>query len=266
MEGHIINSDMYESLINVGYFEAPHGRTVTPHRIPLGSEYIEILTGGKIFFEANGQDNVYGKGAVFWHLSKEMTIHRTPPDDPYRCLVLAFKVKLRNRVLPRVTRWHDEQSAVDFSQEAQRCFHDNSYDRDVLGKYLYNRVFWEAYCYTRRKDTPDYPLPVKRAMAIIDELPAGEFPVSYLAQRAGVSEPYLFALFKKYLYISPHQYILNRRLQKAKTMLAGSEQSIKEIAFECGFFNLECFYRAFKKNCGFTPADYRRRHSPYALQ
>ncbi len=265
MEDNIINPEMYERLVNVGYFEAPHGRTITSYPIPPATEYIEILTGGKVFFEVNGQEQLFSKGAIFWHLSKEMTIHNTPPDDPYRCLVLAFRVKARKRVLPRVTKWHDEQSAIDFSQEALHCFHDNSYDRSVLGRYLYNRVFWEAYCYTLRKDTPDYPLPVKRAMAVIDELADGDFPVSDLAERAGISEPYLFALFKKHLNISPHQYILNRRLQKARTLLAGSEQSIKEIAFECGFFNLECFYRAFKKNCGFTPADYRKRHSPYAL-
>jgi AraC-like DNA-binding protein len=266
MEDYTAAPEMFERLVNVGYYEAPAGRTITPVAIPPGTEYIEILTGGKVSFEVNGQDQVYGKGAIFWHLSEEITIHRTPPDDPYRCLVLVFKIKCRKRILPRVTQWHDEQSAVDFAREAQRCFHDNSYDREVLGKYLYNRVFWEAYCYTRRKGTPDYPLPVKRAMAIIDDLPSGDFPVGELAVRAGVSEPYLFALFKKYLYISPHQYILNRRLQKARTMLAGSEQSIKEIAFECGFFNLECFYRAFKKNCKFTPAAYRKLHSPYSLQ
>lgn len=260
-----INQDIYNSLISVGYYVAPGDKKIPSVTIPAESEYIEIITGGKVFFEVNNEEQVFSKGAVFWHLSGESTIHRTPPDDPYRCLVLRFGVKSRLRVLPRVTQWHNEQSVIDFYQEALRCFHDDSYDRDVLGRYLYNRVFWEAYCYSLRKDVPEYPLPVRRAMAAIDNFPNGDFPIHDLADMIGISEPYLFALFNKYLNVSPHQYILNRRLQKAKALLAGGSKSIKEVAFECGFFNIESFYRAFKKNCGFTPAEYRKHHSPYAL-
>ncbi|MHB9138258.1 MAG: hypothetical protein ACYC4Q_02525, partial [Victivallaceae bacterium] len=175
------DTDVYKNLINVGYYVAPGDRKIPSFTIPLESEYIEIITGGKVFFEFNNQMQTFSKGAIFWHLGGEGTIHQTPPDDPYRCLVLRFEVKSRLRVLPRVTQWHNEQSVMDFYQEALRCFHDDSYDRNVLGRYLYNRVFWEAYCYSLRKDIPEYPLPVRRAMTAIDNFPNGDFPIHDLA-------------------------------------------------------------------------------------
>ena len=64
----------------------------------------------------------------------------------------------------------------------------------------------------------------------------------------GVSAPYLFALFKKHLKTSPHQYLLNVRLKEACALLAGTTYRIKRISDECGFMNPESFCRNFKKS------------------
>ena len=86
--------------------------------------------------------------------------------------------------------------------------------------------------------------------------------MAQLAAKAGVSESYLYALFSKHLKSSPHQYLLNYRLRLARTRLAGSDDNIKLIAEECGFENLESFYRAFRRASGMPPGEYRRRQQP----
>ena len=88
------------------------------------------------------------------------------------------------------------------------------------------------------------------------------FSVRDMALRAGVSEPYLYALFHKHLGVSPHQYLLNYRLRLARIRLAGSDDNIKTISEECGFENLESFYRAFRRTSGMPPGEYRRRQQP----
>lgn len=72
------------------------------------------------------------------------------------------------------------------------------------------------------------------------------------------ASPYLYALFHKHLGVSPHQYLLNYRLRLARIRLAGSDDNIKTISEECGFENLESFYRAFRRTSGMPPGEYRR--------
>ncbi len=246
-------------LERVGIYHAPAGRNPRPFRIPEGTELIEILTGGTLFFPVDGVERTFHRGAVFWHLAGEETISRTSPRDPYRCFVASFRVAERRRVLPRITCWEEPQTLEELIEEALRRFHDETVDPRYLGQYLYSRIFWEAYGYTRRQTTAALPEPVLRALALLRERLDPGVSVAELARVARVSEPNLHVLFRQHLQTTPHQYLLNCRLRRARRRLAGSECSIKALAEECGFRHLESFYRAFRRHCGMTPGEYRRR-------
>jgi len=73
------------------YSAAPHG--VRPKTTPYGMEIVEILTGGKVMFAEDGeQEKCYGYGNIFWHSFGEKTVHKAVPEDPYRCLAIWFEV------------------------------------------------------------------------------------------------------------------------------------------------------------------------------
>lgn len=239
-------------------FAAPYGVKVTPAPIVPGEECIEIITGGRIYFDADGIEREFGIGTIFWHVAGEETIHRTPPDDPYRCLAMRFYVAEDRRILPRVTRWKDLNAFGDFCRQASRYAHDERIDNLVLGTMLYSRVFWEAYIGLKKEEEADYPPSLNRAIAIMNRDCGEPLPIDLVSRRAGISTPNLYNLFKRHLKITPHQYLLNLRLRSARILLAGNEKSIKEISLTCGFENLESFYRAFRRNCQMTPAEYRR--------
>lgn len=252
-------------LISVGIFLAPRGREVRPVRIDSGSETVEILTGGRIFFEdEGGVTREYRRGTIFWHVAGEFTISRTAPDDPYRCLAIRFAVPRFLRTVPRVSRWAHEEELDSFVEEAFSRFHDETIDHECLCDYLHRRIFWEAYIGNRRSRREAYPKPLNRALAQLTDGAPAAMTVSDLAERAGVSEPYLYTLFRKHLKCSPHQYLLNCRLRLARTRLAGSDDNIKTISEECGFENLESFYRAFRRATGVPPGEYRRSQQPNA--
>jgi AraC-like DNA-binding protein len=255
-----------KGLIRVGYFQAPAVKRVNPFRIPINTETIEVLTGGKVYFDVDGHKREFGKGTIFWHVSRDYTVHNTDPSEPYSCVVFHFKVDGRKRHIPRVTFWDDHKSLDSFTAEALKFFHDRNYDRKVLAGYLYNTLYWQGYRSTCQPAKADYPLAVRKAVEYIESNTRSSVSVLDVAAFAGVSKPYLFALFRQHFGMSPHKYLTDCRLNRARSQLAGSGKSIKEIAMECGFDNIECFYRSFKKSAGVTPAEYRIKYSPYPMK
>lgn len=249
------------SLKSVSHFVAANAM-ITPAKIPQDEESIEIITGGIIFFEVDGEMREFGPGTIFWHIGGEQTIHLTSADNPYRCLSMRFKVAKNQRILPRVTKWKDLHAFSEFHQETLRHAHDERTDHNILAKVIYAKVFWEAYLSTRQQKTENYPLPLSRSNKIIEKNFSNQLSIEQIAKGANTSESYLYSLFRQHLKSSPHQYLLRCRLRHARTMLADNKFSIKEIAAICGFENIESFYRAFRKNSRMTPFEYRKIHSP----
>ena len=75
----------------------------------------------------------------------------------------------------------------------------------------------------RRSVAAAYPKPLAKALALLRDPASLTLSVRDMANRAGVSEPYLYALFKRHLGASPHQHLLNCRLRLARIRLAGSD-------------------------------------------
>jgi YesN/AraC family two-component response regulator len=66
-------------------------------------------------------------------------------------------------------------------------------------------------------------------------------------------------LFLTYLHVSPYQYILSRKIEKAKALIVDSDLLIVEVAQELAFESYGNFCNAFKKIEGSTPEQYRRK-------
>jgi len=79
-----------------------------------------------------------------------------------------------------------------------------------------------------------------------------------LAYECNISEVYFRKLFTKHFGISPKQFIIDLRIQRAKQMLAEGALSVSVISEKCGFSNLYHFCRLFKQRVGITPSEYRK--------
>lgn len=67
--------------------------------------------------------------------------------------------------------------------------------------------------------------------------------------------------FKRIFKCSPHHWIIEQRLDRAKIMLTSTTQTVSEIGAECGFTNISHFIKLFKQRYNHTPATYRRQYS-----
>jgi AraC-like DNA-binding protein len=78
-----------------------------------------------------------------------------------------------------------------------------------------------------------------------------------LAGAVGLSPFHFAKLFKLSTGSTPHQYVLQRRLERAMELLRSSEATLSEIALESGFADQSHFANVFRRFMGVTPSRYR---------
>ena len=79
-----------------------------------------------------------------------------------------------------------------------------------------------------------------------------------IAKQAMVSKSTALNLFRKYLHITPVNYLINYRLKQAGQLLSKTEKKVSLISSETGFHNVNYFCRLFKKRYKLTPTEYRK--------
>ncbi|WAG68214.1 AraC family transcriptional regulator (plasmid) [Clostridium estertheticum] len=99
---------------------------------------------------------------------------------------------------------------------------------------------------------------ISRAIDYIQHNTYENLTVQNIALYLNISRSYLFSLFKRHLNVSPQQFITNVKLTNARELLTKTEISIATVALSCGYTNPFAFSRAFKKEVGLTPSEYRK--------
>jgi len=85
-----------------------------------------------------------------------------------------------------------------------------------------------------------------------------EISIESLAKLAHMSPYYFIKWFKKQLGETPYQFVVRRRMEKAKYLLRNTDKSVVEIALEIGYDYACNFSNAFKQYAGITPNSYRK--------
>jgi|SRR5579859_1569399 len=101
---------------------------------------------------------------------------------------------------------------------------------------------------------------LKRAMSHIEENLAEPITLSGLAEAAGLSRAYFAAQFRATIGLSPHEYLLRRRIREAQRMLLDSRLTLADIALSVGFQTQAHFTTVFKRFVGDTPWRWRRNN------
>ena len=81
--------------------------------------------------------------------------------------------------------------------------------------------------------------------------------ISELAKEAALSVEHYIRLFKQYYGVTPKQYAITLRLERAAGLLEVTNKSISEISEICGFSSIFYFNKLFKQNYNTTPSKYR---------
>lgn len=97
-----------------------------------------------------------------------------------------------------------------------------------------------------------------RVLAFIDAQLDRDLTLEELAREACLSPFHFARSFKAAMGVSPHRYLLQRRLDRAKALLRAGALSTTEVALTCGFSSPAHFASSFKSATGITPSLFRR--------
>jgi AraC family transcriptional regulator len=105
------------------------------------------------------------------------------------------------------------------------------------------------------------PLPPRILRRIQDRIEAEldtELSLASLARESGYSRAHFLRMFRAATGLTPHQYVLERRLSSARKLLRQSRMLLADIALKCGFSSQTHMNDVFRKRLGVTPLKYRR--------
>ncbi len=103
------------------------------------------------------------------------------------------------------------------------------------------------------------PRPVERAVDEIIRNPPVHLSVKEIADTYRISREHLTRAFAQRLDVSPGDFLRQERLKRAKRLLAAGDASLPQIATISGFGSSHAMIRAFKREFGQTPGDFRQR-------
>lgn len=124
----------------------------------------------------------------------------------------------------------------------------------LIGNYTVDR--WQPPARTPSLDAKR----LRRVLDFIEARLGEDISLGDLAAEACLSPFHFSRLFADATGMSPHRYVIERRIQAAQKMLAGKQSSLAEIALRAGFGSQANFTRSFRKLTGFTPGQYRELH------
>jgi AraC-like DNA-binding protein len=111
----------------------------------------------------------------------------------------------------------------------------------------------------------DIPKNIKDAIDFIHTYFNEEISLDMLSKVSNISKYHLVKTFSKKVGLTPHQYIINLRLNYAISLIKKREP-LAVIAYQCGFSDQSHFIKTFKKHYGFTPSliefNYKSKYFP----
>lgn len=107
--------------------------------------------------------------------------------------------------------------------------------------------------------SPTYSEEVNRMKNYIDTHIGENVTSEKLASLIFKSKSQATRIFKAEMNTTPYDYLLERRLAQAKSLLQSTNLLVKEIAYRCGFTDEHYFSDMFKRKCGTSPREYRNK-------
>ncbi len=142
---------------------------------------------------------------------------------------------------------------------------DRSYADAMVGELMVSALcirLAKRYAKSKLYEVPQRGgLPLTRLKKVLEFIDANldkNLSLSALANTANMNLYYFAVLFRRSMSVSPHQYFLNRRVDRAKQLLRDRKLSVLDVGLQVGFDHANNFARTFRRLAGVSPTQFRR--------
>ncbi|MBR1867105.1 MAG: helix-turn-helix transcriptional regulator [Clostridia bacterium] len=239
-------------------------------------ELIRVIS-GKLTVNLNERQYEGKENSVFFANCE--TIHRAKPENcVYECLVFSLDfLKTQNSFCREfingligghlaIIEKPDDQEIVSLTNglfEAMKEKGDGSKFKVIgtanllLAAIADKKIYSSDLSAGGMKENKNYTK-LKRSLEFIRSNYDCEISLDDMAGSAGLSRKYFFSFFKQMTGKTPFDYLTSYRIEKACKRLIGSDMSVTQIAYSCGFNDLSYFIKTFKSIKNATPSEYAK--------
>lgn len=150
-------------------------------------------------------------------------------------------------------------NGIDSSLRYKELLHNDVGQRIKLNELIYLILSGENECLKRRilrsSDTE-----LEHFVRTIHENAFNDISIEMLATLTNRSLTSFKKAFRKTFNLSPHRWIIEQRLRRARILLSSTHKTVSEVGAECSFSNISHFIKLFKAKYGITPLLYRQHH------
>jgi AraC-like DNA-binding protein len=207
------------------------------------------------------------KGNAFLIEPGIATYYEADETDPWEYVWVGFSGAMASQYISQIftedspfISCKDNSNLEACVREMISCFLQKSVIDISLRPYLYKFLYCLNNNITNLKRIESRNLPegyVELATGYIDNNYFNDISIDDVSKYVNLTRAYLFRLFKKYLRISPQQYLINIRMEKACELLQNSDFAIGYVARSAGYRDVLLFTKIFKKKIGITPTEFR---------
>lgn len=248
------------------------GRKYFTRRENLPSYLIKYTLSGEGLLEYEGRTYVAKPGSIFWIDCMKPQYYRTSPrKGEWRVLWVHFYGATCDAYYNMFLAQNDNGNVVNLDSDVTvrgtldtliglYRHGDNNLIADIQASgyltLLMMRCISAAGAQKESFNLPDYILD---ARSYINFHYAERITLDDLSKKLSVNKYYIQKLFKRYMGISPNEYLIQTRLTHAKQMLRTTHAPISQVSMDVGINNIGHFINLFKQHEGITPNAYRQR-------
>lgn len=151
--------------------------------------------------------------------------------------------------------YDNSQTTIQVIQRFAQHTQKEQYEMEAIMMMFISRFYRQSVTINETNDSR-----VLRVQQYILQHISESLPLDDLAEMVGVCKDSLIRIFKRETGMTPVEYILNKRIEKAQIALLTQPSSMHDIAIQLGFGNQSYFASLFKKMMGITPLQYRKQN------
>jgi AraC-like DNA-binding protein len=248
------------------------GRDYFTRRENLPSYLIKYTISGEGLLDYDGHSYVVKPGSIFWIDCMKPQYYRTSPrKGEWRVLWVHFYGATCEAYYNMFISQNDGSNVVNLDSDVTVKSTldtliglyrngDNNLITDIQASGFLTLLMMRCIsAAVDQKESSNLPDSVLDARSYINFHYAERVTLNDLAVHLSMNKFYLQKLFKRYMGISPNEYLIQTRLTHAKQTLRTTHRPINQISMDVGINNIGHFINLFKQHEGITPSAYRQR-------